>query len=223
MKRQLLAVALVAASINALAVSEQTTLWKNGDGGIAVYRIPAICTAPNGDLVAVCDARSRNGGDLNIYQPINISCRRSSDNGATWSDPVNTWTWRWDEEEQWSGSDPSLIVDETTGTIFLFYNVWEWKHQKDIYQFFVQESKDNGATWSKPRDISKDIAFEGWNFGGMRGQGGFIFIIRSCAWAVRPRWLSSALPTTARPGVISATLSSRATSASSSSLTTARG
>ncbi|MBR4615397.1 MAG: exo-alpha-sialidase [Kiritimatiellae bacterium] len=176
MKKQLLAIALAAAAINAFAVSEQVTLWKNGDGGIAVYRIPAICTAPNGDLIAVCDARSRNGGDLNIYQPINISCRRSTDNGATWSDPVNTWTWRWDDEEQWSGSDPSLIVDEKTGTIFLFYNVWEWKNKKDIYQFFVQESTDNGLTWSKPRDISNDIKFDGWNFGGMRNQGGFIFI-----------------------------------------------
>jgi len=176
MHKKLLSVALAAAAMNLFAVSEQTTLWKNGDCGVAIYRIPALCTAPNGDLVAVCDGRTRHGGDLDTCQAINISCRRSSDNGETWSDPVNTWTWPWNAEEQWAASDPSFIVDEETKTIFLFYNVWECVNKKGIYQFFVQESKDNGATWSAPRDISKDIAFDGWNFGGQRGQGGFIFI-----------------------------------------------
>ena len=176
MHKQLLAIALAAASINVFALSEQTTLWKSGDNGIAVYRIPALCTAPNGDLVAVCDARSRHGGDLNTCQPINISCRRSTDNGETWSDPINTWTWPWNDEEKWAGSDPSFIVDSETKTIFLFYNVWECVNKKGVFQFFVQESKDNGLTWSEPRDISNDIAFNGWNFGGGDRQGGFIFI-----------------------------------------------
>ncbi len=170
------AVAFAAASFGALAVSEQTTLWKNGDGGVKSYRIPALCTAPNGDLVAVCDARKNHAGDLNTSQPINISCRRSTDGGETWSDPVNTWTWKWDEEEHWAGSDPSLIVDADTKKIFLFYNVWESKKRYGIFMFYVQESSDNGKTWSKPRDISQDIAFAGWPFGKTQGEGGFIFI-----------------------------------------------
>ena len=69
MGRLFLAVVLATASCGAFAVSEQTTLWKNGDGGVAVYRIPALCTAPNGDLLAVCDARKNHGGDLNTSQP----------------------------------------------------------------------------------------------------------------------------------------------------------
>ena len=43
------------------------TLFKNGDEvqGVksAVYRIPALCTAPNGDLVVACDARRDGGGE----------------------------------------------------------------------------------------------------------------------------------------------------------------
>lgn len=175
-----------AAAASALAVcaapGESAVLWKAGDGGIRSYRIPALCAAPNGDLVAACDARKNNGGDLNVFQPINISVRRSSDGGRTWSDPVNSWTWQWDDSDRWSGSDPSFIVDAEAKKIFLFYNVWHWEYAergqegRNIYRFYVQESADDGRTWSRPRDISDDIAFPEWPFGRARNAGGFIFI-----------------------------------------------
>lgn len=173
MFKQFCLLAAVSAVFAVSAVSEPVTLWKGGDQGIKIYRIPALCTAPNGDLVAASDARKNHGGDLNTHQPINISIRRSTDGGKTWTDPVNSYTWKWNDEEQWAGSDPSFIVDSEAKKIFLFYNVWECKKQSGIYQFRVQESADNGKTWSKPRDISKDIAFGGWPFG---QKGGFIFI-----------------------------------------------
>lgn len=170
--------AVVSAGVG--SVGEKTVLWRRGDAGIKSYRIPALCTAPNGDLIAACDARRDNGGDLNVFQPINITFRRSTDGGKTWSQPANTWTWRWDEGEKWSGSDPSFIVDEKVKKIFLFYNVWKWEDVKNwnnnVYRFYVQESSDNGKTWSKPRDISRDIAFPEWPFGKPRDKGGFIFI-----------------------------------------------
>ena len=159
--------------VSGAAVSPVQTLWEKGADGIAIYRIPALCTAPNGDLVAACDARKNHGGDLNSNQPINIAIRRSSDGGKTWSKSENSWTWAWNATEQWAGSDPSFVVDAEAKKIFLFYNVWECRNSYGIYQFFVQESADNGKTWSKPRDISADIAFEGWPFG---KKSGFIFI-----------------------------------------------
>jgi len=162
---------------SALAVSEVQTLWRNGDGGIKVYRIPAICTAPNGDLVAACDARAWNMGDLNAGQPINITIRRSADNGKTWTEPANSYTWPWVKDgERWAGSDPSLAVDKKAKKIFLFYNVWNVSAGDRVYRFYVQESKDDGKTWGKPRDISKDIAFAEWPFGKSDKQGGFIFV-----------------------------------------------
>ena len=161
-------------------------LFKSDDviGGVksAIYRIPALCTAPNGDLVVVCDARRHNGGDLNAFQPINIVCRRSSDGGKTWTDGASTWNWPWTDGDKWSGSDPSLIVDAEAGKIFLLYNVWHWKNPDgsdrwgNVYRFYVQESSDNGKTWSRPRDISQDIAFPEWPFGKAHNAGGFIFI-----------------------------------------------
>ena len=166
-------------ALDALVASKQV-LFKGGDAveGVktAVYRIPALCTAPNGDLVAVCDARHEGGGDLNHAKPINIAVRRSSDGGVTWTEPVFTWKWKWTEDEHWAGSDPSLVVDAKAKKIFLFYNVWESKKRHGVFQFYVQESSDNGRTWSKPRDISKDIAFPEWPFGKRDREGGFIFI-----------------------------------------------
>ncbi|MBP5511422.1 MAG: exo-alpha-sialidase [Kiritimatiellae bacterium] len=176
MKRLVLILFALASVSTSPAVEGKTVLWKGGDGGVAVYRIPALCTAPNGDLVAVCDARRSHAGDLNSCQQINISVRRSPDGGRTWTAPCDTWTWTWTDDEHWAGSDPSLIVDTAEGKIFLFYNVWESKKRSGIYQFFVQESADNGKTWSAPRDISKDISFDGWPFGKPQKQGGHIFI-----------------------------------------------
>lgn len=156
---------------------EETVLWKKGDHGIAVYRIPALVAAPNGDLVAACDARKNHGGDLNANQPINIVVRRSSDGGKTWSPSKPSHVYPWKEGgERWAASDPSMIVDLKVKKIFLFYNVWNVGAGDRVYRFYVQESKDNGRTWSKPRDISADIAFEGWPFGKRDKDGGFIFI-----------------------------------------------
>lgn len=182
MTKMLLAALFAACTLVASAVSEAQSLWKKGDNGVAVYRIPALCTAPNGDLIAACDARTKNGGDLCVFQPINITIRTSSDNGKTWTEPKDSYTWPWNDSEQWSGSDPSFIVDRKAKKVFLFYNVWNWnevaEHRRanGIYHFYVQESSDNGKTWSKPRDISQDIAIPGWPCGKPEREGGFIFI-----------------------------------------------
>ena len=183
MNKAMTAIAIASLSFAAFAApGEKTTLWKSGEDGIAVYRIPALCTAPNGDLVAVCDARRDNIGDLNAFQPINIVCRRSSDGGKTWTKSVPTWKWPWTDTDKWSGSDPSFIVDAVAKKIFLIYNVWHWKNPDgsdrwgNVYRFHVQESSDNGKTWSKPRDITASIAFPEWPFGKAHNKGGFIFV-----------------------------------------------
>lgn len=132
---------------------------KSMNDSVSCYRIPAIVTAPNGDLVAAIDERVPSCGDLKWSNNINIVIRRSNDNGKTWSD-IETVV---DYPLGKSASDPSMIVDEMTKEIFLFYNYMNLDTEKDIYYLHVVKSADNGKTWGEPTDITSQIAKPEWH------------------------------------------------------------
>ena len=64
------------------ANNERTLFYTPRDGH--PYRIPAIATAANGDIFAICDYRPC-GNDIG-YGEVDLVCRVSSDNGVTWTD-----------------------------------------------------------------------------------------------------------------------------------------
>jgi sialidase-1 len=130
-----------------------------GDTSLACYRIPAIITAPNGDIVVAIDERNTSCGDLKWNKDINIVIRRSKDNGGSWS-AIETIV---DFPFGQSASDPSMIVDEVTGEIFLFYNFMDLDKEKDVYYLHVMKSSDNGISWSKPEDITSQITKPEWH------------------------------------------------------------
>ena len=74
----------------ASAVShKETILYNSSNTKDAPYRIPAIVTMSNGEILAISDYRPGgndvgNGGEVDIY------ARISNDNGATWSGDDNT-------------------------------------------------------------------------------------------------------------------------------------
>lgn len=127
--------------------------------GIACYRIPAIVTASNGDLVVAIDERVPSCQDLRGSRDINIVIRRSQDHGHSWSDIERVV----DFPDGKSASDPSMIVDEQTGEIILFYNYMDLDREKDVYYFHVVKSMDHGQSWSEPEDITSQIAKEKWH------------------------------------------------------------
>ena len=127
--------------------------------GVSCYRIPAIITAPNGDLVAAIDERVPSCGDLKWSKDINIVIRRSVDNGDSWSEIETVVDYPFGK----SASDPSMIVDKVTGAIFLFFNFMDLDNEKDVYCLKVMKSMDNGRTWSSPIDITSQIAKSEWH------------------------------------------------------------
>jgi len=131
--------------------------------GVSCYRIPAMVTAPNGDLIAAIDERVPSCSDLKwrdeINEDINIVIRRSADNGASWSEIEAVVDYPLGQ----SASDPSMIVDNKTGAIFLFFNYMNFHKERDAYYFRVTKSLDNGLTWSTPIDITSQISKPEWH------------------------------------------------------------
>ncbi len=139
--------------------SHQDLFNTSMNDSVSCYRIPALVTAPNGDLIAAIDERVPSCNDLRGSDDINIVIRRSNTNGETWM-PIETVI---DFPLGQSASDPSMIVDEVTKEIFLFYNFMNLDTEKDIYYLHVIKSSDNGKTWSKPKDITSQIAKPEWH------------------------------------------------------------
>lgn len=126
--------------------------------GVACYRIPSMITAPNGDLVVAIDERVPSCGDLKLNKDINIVIRRSVDNGESWSEIEKVLDYPLGQ----SASDPSMIVDKITGTIFMFFNFMDLENERDIYYLKVIKSNDNGRNWSSPIDITSQITKPEW-------------------------------------------------------------
>ena len=132
------------------------------------YRIPAITTAPNGDLLISYDERPKDNGNggSDAPNPNHIVQRRSTDGGKTWSAP--TYIHQGTETGKKVGySDPSYVVDHQTGTIFNFHvksydQGWGGSQagtdpeNRSIIQAEVSTSTDNGWTWTH-RTITADI------------------------------------------------------------------
>lgn len=137
------------------------------------YRIPGLATSNKGSLIAVYDNRYRGSGDL--PGDIDVGMSRSTDGGATWEpmqvimDMGNDPKWRYD-----GIGDPEVLVDTVSGRIWVSAT---WSHgdrswngsgpglePAETGQFMLVHSDDDGKTWSKPRNITKQIKDAKWRF-----------------------------------------------------------
>lgn len=124
----------------------------------ACYRIPSLIKTGSGTLIAAIDERNDTCGDLRSNKDINIVIRTSNDDGKTWSEITTAVDYPFGE----SASDPSMIFDKETNEVFLFFNYMNHKQSSDEYFLRFVSSRDDGLSWSSPKDITNQISKEGW-------------------------------------------------------------
>ena len=148
-------------------------LRKGGDDGIHTFRIPGLVTTNKGTLIGVYDIRREGGRDL--PGNIDVGMSRSTDGGRSWEpmrtimDMGNDPKWRHD-----GIGDPAVLVDRETGTIWVAAT---WSHgnrswigsgpgikPEETGQLMLVRSDDDGVTWSKPINITKQVKKPEWSF-----------------------------------------------------------
>ena len=140
--------------------SNQKEPWGHELGAFFNYRIPAIIQLNNGDLIASYDGRPTAADSPG---PNSILQRRSTDGGATWgpetfvhegtvADPTDP------DSLQHGYSDPSMVYDEETGTLFNFHVYSKDRgfmdggygaddEDRDVLSAALSVSVDGGETW----------------------------------------------------------------------------
>ena len=176
----------VTTSAGAVAVKKNPTtghrigvaLRRHRDDKVHTYRIACLTTTNSGTLLSAYDMRRDKGRDL--QENIDIGLSRSTDGGQTWERVrviMDMGTYGGFPQSQNGVSDPGIIVDRKTGEIFCFA-VWmtgkPGKHQWSgdgsepgfkigkTAQFLMVSSKDDGKTWSKPKNLTRKLKKKAW-------------------------------------------------------------
>lgn len=163
----LMVVAILICAAHAIAADDvqRVNVFVRGADGYHTYRIPSLLVTPKGTVLAFCEGRKNSGSDTG---DIDLVLKRSTDGGRTWSKQQVVW----DDAGNTCGN-PCPVVDEATGTIWLLLT---WNRgddnekaikagtSKDTRRVFVCSSKDDGLTWTEPRDITAATKPAAWRW-----------------------------------------------------------
>ena len=156
-----------------------TIIHKQGQFECHTFRIPAMVATNKGTLLGVYDMRYTSSRDLQGHMDIGLS--RSTDGGNNWARPVSIMDMKkyGDLPEDQNGcSDPNILVDRTTGEIFVSAvwthgkpgtHQWRGKGSEPGYsinkssQFMIVRSIDDGLTWSTPENWTKKLKDPKWH------------------------------------------------------------
>jgi len=149
-------------------------LFSTGLADVHEYRIPSLIYTPNGTLIALVDARKDRRGD--IPNNVDLAIRRSLDGGDTWGPVQVIADYGKPEgyEQFWGAADAAMVYDKKTSTLWCLYTLGQGVGIKQSQpgldghtcQIHTIYSKDEGITWSEPRDISPDCKLPNMKFFG---------------------------------------------------------
>lgn len=159
MNKKLILVCFVMLSFGFVKEQKESVVFKSGSDGYSSFRIPALITLPDGDLLAFSEGRKHNAGD---FGDIDIVLKRSSDGGKTWGDLSIVV-----DNDSLQAGNPAPVVDLTdpqypNGRIFLFYNTGNTtegavRNGKGLREVWFVTSSDNGKTWSAAQNITTSV------------------------------------------------------------------
>lgn len=157
---------LFASGVSAFAVEpEQSAVFTAGKSGYHTYRIPSLIVSKKGTLLAFCEGRRIGRGDAG---DIDVILRRSFDGGKSWGKIQVIW----DDGPNTCGN-PCAVVDQSDGTIWLLltHNLGKDTEaqiiggtSKGSRTVWVTKSIDDGATWAKPIEITRDVKKPEWTW-----------------------------------------------------------
>lgn len=157
-----LAGACIGLCFAALPLPAQTVLFHTGDSTGYPYRIPAIATTVDGEVVALTDRRPC-GGDIG-YGRVDILGRTSRDNGKTWGAPFEVLVGTGSGPETGYG-DACLVADRKRKELLLVcvsgdVPYWDSKverSQRFVYTHGRWDKKAGAWKWDAPTDLTKEI------------------------------------------------------------------
>lgn len=149
--------------------SSTQVLARNGEGDFEFYRIVALADLGEGVVLASYDGRP-DGADS--PSPNSILQRRSTDGGDSWGPPTYIAKGQPGDEaagkQQYGFSDPSYVVDRTTGRVFNFHvfsknrgfhdgAIGNDDTDLDVTSAEVSVSTDGGVSWSTDPENQPDL------------------------------------------------------------------
>jgi sialidase-1 len=142
--------------LSQIIYAQETIVFKSGTDGHKSYRIPAIISLSNGDLLAFAEGRVNNSGD---FGDINLVMKRSADKGKTWS-AMQTLV----DYSNLQAGNPAPVLDlhdpaYPNGVVYLFYNTGnnhepEVRKGRGLREVWFIRSFDQGKTWEQPVNIT---------------------------------------------------------------------